>query len=257
AEGAAAPSGVVTELHTAAREGNLEQLEALLADEEKVKAINTTDQHHRTPLHLAAFFGKAAAAEKLLEKGADPQKEAMDGFLPLHFAAQGGHLEVIRLLVKKVGSKGDHGNVKRYVNRVIRKGKKSALHLTVSKGHSETARFLVMKGASTELKTAGGQTALDLCQDETLRDLLTGDAAAAAASEQDREAEVRAEDEPAAKRSKVADSGSQGSAPLVVDSPPMQRLPNEARGSDSEALAVSGLLACGAWALSSVDLKGE
>ena len=37
--------------------------------------------------------------------------EAMDGFLALHFAAQSGHVEVLRLLVRKMSSKGQETTV--------------------------------------------------------------------------------------------------------------------------------------------------
>ena len=38
--------------------------------------VNLLDQHHRSPLHMAAFFGKASAVAKLLEKGAELQMQA-------------------------------------------------------------------------------------------------------------------------------------------------------------------------------------
>ncbi|CAE7444299.1 Ripk4, partial [Symbiodinium sp. CCMP2456] len=157
---------------------HLEKLRRMLADEEKAKELNQADQHKRTPLHMAAFFGKSEAVAKLLEKGASPTLEAMDGFLPLHFAAQAGHLEVLRLLIRKVGSKGEFGEVKKHVNRVVHKGKKSALHLALLKGHAECAKFLALKGASLETKTAQGQTPLDLCQDQALKEELAGKAKA-------------------------------------------------------------------------------
>lgn len=40
--------------------------------------MNLLDQHHRSPLHMAAFSGKASAVAKLLEKGADPQVQALE-----------------------------------------------------------------------------------------------------------------------------------------------------------------------------------
>eukprot|EP00443_Scrippsiella_acuminata_P102101 CAMPEP_0115600958 /NCGR_PEP_ID=MMETSP0272-20121206/15154_1 /TAXON_ID=71861 /ORGANISM="Scrippsiella trochoidea, Strain CCMP3099" /LENGTH=483 /DNA_ID=CAMNT_0003036413 /DNA_START=48 /DNA_END=1496 /DNA_ORIENTATION=- len=201
-------AGTATELHTAARSGDMQRLQAMLADTEQSKAVNGMDQHRRTPLHLAAFFGNASAVKALLDHGADIQSEAMDGFLALHFAAQAGRLEVVRALIRHLGSGGDHGAVKRHVNRVVQKGKKSALHLAVQKGHVEVARFLVMKGASADLKTAQGQTAIDLCGCETLRAELRG-AAATVANEEAEKDKTTASDEPPTKRRAMTEPGSE------------------------------------------------
>eukprot|EP00913_Durusdinium_trenchii_P014160 g13288.t1 len=137
--------GVSSELHTAAREGDVQKIEALLSDapgadgDGGVRPVNAPDQHRRSPLHMAAFFGKAEAVQKLLEKSADPHlqdtdESAMDGFLPLHFAAQSGHLEV----GERFGGPAPNGSFQ------VAKGKKSALHLALLKGHQDCARFLVM-----------------------------------------------------------------------------------------------------------------
>lgn len=42
----------------------------------------------------------------------------MDGFLALHFAAQQGHVEVLKLLLRHVSTKGERGAVKKHVNSV-------------------------------------------------------------------------------------------------------------------------------------------
>lgn len=253
-----------TELHTAAREGNLEKLGALLTDAEAMKAVNATDRHRRTALHLAAFFGKSEAVDTLLEKGADPHCEAMDGFLPLHFAAQSGHLEVLRLLVRKVGAKGERGLVKRYVNRVVPKGKKSALHLALQKGHSDCARFLVMKHASTELQTSQNQTALDLCQDVELRKELEGKASAAAkeeAAEENAEQNVSERAEPPAKKRAVGEPGAQEatvashSERISHDAAPLQGLPVDPGKVLKDP--PPGVLASGPWQLTQVEICAD
>eukprot|EP00931_Biecheleriopsis_adriatica_P110597 TRINITY_DN8488_c0_g1_i1.p1 TRINITY_DN8488_c0_g1~~TRINITY_DN8488_c0_g1_i1.p1 ORF type:complete len:540 (-),score=159.74 TRINITY_DN8488_c0_g1_i1:66-1460(-) len=219
------------------------------------------DQHRRTPLHMAAFFGKTEAVEKLLDRDADPLSKAMDAFLPLHFAAQAGHLEVLRLLVRKVGAKGEHGLVKRYVNYVVQKGKKSALHLAVQKGHFDCARFLVMKGSSCELKTSQGQTALELCQDEGLRKELAGKAVTAAAEEATEEASTKeagkveeaSAAEPPAKRRAVEPAAAKP-APAVAEAPPMQALPSEPCSLGD--LCPAALL-CGPLTFADVEVEAE
>jgi ankyrin repeat protein len=54
-----------------------------------------------TPLHLAAFFGKADVARLLLDSGADVTAYTRNPFAnqPLHAAAAGGHVEICRMLI--------------------------------------------------------------------------------------------------------------------------------------------------------------
>ena len=51
------------------------------------------------PLHYAAFEGRSEVIRFLLEKGADKDGPAPNGFTPLMLAARGGHLEAARTLL--------------------------------------------------------------------------------------------------------------------------------------------------------------
>ena len=53
-----------------------------------------------TSLHLAAWKGKLAAAEKLLEHGAIVHMRNKVGWTPLHHASFYGHLDVMQLLLE-------------------------------------------------------------------------------------------------------------------------------------------------------------
>eukprot|EP00928_Gymnodinium_smaydae_P015589 TRINITY_DN15775_c0_g1_i1.p1 TRINITY_DN15775_c0_g1~~TRINITY_DN15775_c0_g1_i1.p1 ORF type:complete len:504 (-),score=100.18 TRINITY_DN15775_c0_g1_i1:41-1342(-) len=212
--------------------------------------LDSMDEHRRSALHLAAFFGHTEAVDQLLESGADRAKEAMDGFLPLHFAAQQGHLGVLKALIKKVGAKDDHGAVKRHVNRVVAKGKRSALHLAVAKGHSECARFLAMKGSSVDLKTSHGETVLDLCKCELLRNELSGRAKVADSAPAD---DGDAEQPPAKRRAIEESKGPQAKESSAVSlAPPMSGLP---AAPSAAAQALEGVLACGPFVVDSVDVS--
>lgn len=114
-------------LHTAAREGSVKELKALIQSGSK---IDEKDKHSRTPLHMASWAGHVGStcAENwcfkkprqtqapvrtltsllesqvecvtaLIEAGANIHSAAMDDMSSLHFAAQQGHLEVCRELL--------------------------------------------------------------------------------------------------------------------------------------------------------------
>jgi ankyrin repeat protein len=52
-----------------------------------------------TPLHYAAFAGKAEAAKLFLERGADKDAIAPNGYTPIMLAARNGHLEAARVIL--------------------------------------------------------------------------------------------------------------------------------------------------------------
>lgn len=243
------------ELHDAARKGDAQRLEALLGGAETpTEALNASDKHRRTPLHLAAFFGHVEAASVLLQKGADVQREAMDGFLALHFAAQGGYLEVVRLILKEISQKGEHGAVKRHVNRVVRKGKKTALHLALAKGHVDCARFLVMKGASTDIKSAQGQTALDLCKSKELRQELQGVSRSCSNADPQSGNLINDSQEARVEPPHKKRACEPASVKAMTASLPMSRLPARPLMSTP---ALEAALACGPLSLSNVEIKPE
>jgi uncharacterized protein len=64
--------------------------------------VNSYSYDGWTPLHLAAFFGRLAAAERLLVAGADIRALSRNALrnTPLHAASAGGHTDVALLLVR-------------------------------------------------------------------------------------------------------------------------------------------------------------
>ncbi|PPD99888.1 hypothetical protein GOBAR_DD03068 [Gossypium barbadense] len=95
-------------------------------------------------LHLAAWAGQAQAVSYLCKQKADVGAAAMDDMGAIHFAAQKGHLEVVRTLLS---------------SRSFR-------------SHLEVIKVLLKKGASLDAKTKAGKTPLDLAVTEEIRSLL-------------------------------------------------------------------------------------
>lgn len=85
----------------------------------------------------------------------------MDDMGAIHFAAQKGHLEVIKILVTSGVS----------VKSSNRKGM-TALHYAVQGSNLELVKYLLKKGANKNLKNKAGKTAVDLSSSDEIRRLL-------------------------------------------------------------------------------------
>lgn len=58
-----------------------------------------------TALHVAAHCGHVRVAKLLLERGADVNARALNGFTPLHIACKKNRLKMVELLIKHGASK--------------------------------------------------------------------------------------------------------------------------------------------------------
>jgi ankyrin repeat protein len=101
-------------------------------------------------LSWAAFAGARPAAELLLDRGADADGGA------LHFAAGGGRLELVRLLLEAGAD----------VNRRDPRTGRTPLHAAVAAGPDgdapEIVRVLLEAGADVDATTSDGASALDM-----------------------------------------------------------------------------------------------
>jgi ankyrin repeat protein len=100
------------QLFDAARQGDVAKLAALL-DEHPNKLYAVTRPYELTLLHLAAYQGQSAAVELLLRRGLDVNaRDSGDNTYPMHWAAAGGHVDVVRRLADAggdiIGSGDDH-----------------------------------------------------------------------------------------------------------------------------------------------------
>jgi ankyrin repeat protein len=100
------------QLFDAARQGDVAKLAALL-DEHPNKLYAVTRPYELTLLHLAAQSGQPAVVELLLRQGLDVNaRDKGDNTYPMHWAAAGGHVDVVRRLADAggdvIGSGDDH-----------------------------------------------------------------------------------------------------------------------------------------------------
>lgn len=57
-----------------------------------------------TALHVAAHCGHVRVAKLLLDRNADPNARALNGFTPLHIACKKNRIKVVELLLKHKAS---------------------------------------------------------------------------------------------------------------------------------------------------------
>lgn len=61
---------------------------------------NFRDQDYLTALHVAAHCGHVRVAKLLLDRKADANSRALNGFTPLHIACKKNRIKVVELLLK-------------------------------------------------------------------------------------------------------------------------------------------------------------
>jgi 7,8-dihydropterin-6-yl-methyl-4-(beta-D-ribofuranosyl)aminobenzene 5'-phosphate synthase len=135
------------EIHKAAMEGNLEKVQALIADNPGL--TDAKDEMGRTPLHLACHGGHTELVKLLLAKGADMEAKFPNGSTALFWTIPEGHKEILELLMAKgadIQAKQNDGT--------------SLLHIAAALGQSEIAELLIEKGLNPNTKQSGGSTPL-------------------------------------------------------------------------------------------------
>lgn len=141
-------------LHQAVSAGDVDRVEILLHS--SPSAVNQPDATEATPLHLAVRAMKPPMVKLLLSRGSDPALTDRDGFTPLHLAAwigraeqQGLRLEITTLLLDH------HGDP-----RAVEVTGKTPLHLAAIKGRSEMLAPLRSAGAEVAARDKLDRTPL-------------------------------------------------------------------------------------------------
>jgi len=139
------------DLFEAAALGETARVEEILAGDPSLAGARSPDGF--TALHLAAFFDRGPAAERLIEKGADVDAAAANPsrVAPLHSAATGRSSAVVGLLL----AAGADPNARQAGGFV-------PLHSAASNGDLPSIELLLSHGADRDAKADDGRTALDV-----------------------------------------------------------------------------------------------
>ena len=142
-------AGAALDIFAAAALGEMAALDAALAADPP--AVNAFAYDGWTPLHLAAFFGRRAAAERLLAAGADLSTISRNALCntPLHAAVAGGHVDVSLLLIEAGAD----------VN-VADAGGHTPLHIAAEGGYVPVAKALIERGADAHVVDLEDRTPL-------------------------------------------------------------------------------------------------
>ena len=130
--------GPRVDIWTAAEKGNIEAVKQHLA---AGTLVNVKTGNGWTPLELAAEGGHGEIVELLIVAGADLHARTVPmlgggGWTPLHAAARQGHREIVELLI----ANGTDVNARDSTG-------KSSLHDAALEGHKEIVELLIIKGA--------------------------------------------------------------------------------------------------------------
>ena len=130
----------------ASKEGRLEEVETRLKKPQDPSASNAIGQ---TALHFAAESGHLECVRLLLEAGANCNLAGgQHGLRPLHCAVASGNVEVVRLLLEAGAA----------CNQAYHS--QAPLHIAALRGDVEVVRLLLAAGASRDLSFAASGTAL-------------------------------------------------------------------------------------------------
>ncbi|WP_427912152.1 ankyrin repeat domain-containing protein [Ramlibacter sp. MMS24-I3-19] len=119
---------------------------AVLVDWPKTN-VEVRTAKDESPLMMAALKGQTALAKRLIDRDADVNKP---GWAPLHYAATGGHLEVMELLLEHyafIDAQSPNGT--------------TPLMMAAMYGSTAAVKLLLDAGADTAMKNQLGMTALD------------------------------------------------------------------------------------------------
>jgi ankyrin repeat protein len=131
-------------LHSLSRTG-IGKLAEIIEDVEAGADVNLRAKNGFTPLHFAAEAGHLDIVQYLLDHGADVNAREPSGFTPLHLASLAGHAAVVQTLLEKGANP----------NALAGPTRAPPLIAAVEKGHLDVARILVDRDADMRITVQG------------------------------------------------------------------------------------------------------
>ncbi|XP_062595905.1 espin-like, partial [Saccostrea cucullata] len=141
-----------TPAHDAAASGKLATVQWLLKQAKPPLTPDDQDGTGATVLHLAARYGHASLVEWILDntQGDLAMIKAASGALPLHFAASGGSVDTVQILLQ---------DSPRSVNMQMTNGA-TPIYIAAQSGHLEVLKLLVQKGGTVKIHAYDGMSCL-------------------------------------------------------------------------------------------------
>jgi ankyrin repeat protein len=130
----------------ACRKGRL-GVARLLLEHTGEEGLRARNNKRWTPLHYAACGGHKEVVVFLLEKGAEPNSRDNGGKVPLLWACMHGHMGAVRVFIQHMGVQGLQVSDRRGM---------TALHEAAEGGHEEVVAFLLNEGAQANSRAVGG-----------------------------------------------------------------------------------------------------
>jgi len=141
-------------LFLAVKEGSLKAATALIAwPRTQVEWRSPKDE---SPLMMAALKGQTDIVRKLVARDADVNKT---GWTPLHYAATGGHVQIIQILLDDYA----------YIDAES-PNKSTPLMMAAKYGTPAAVKLLLEAGADPRLRNELGLSAIDFAQQGSRRD---------------------------------------------------------------------------------------
>jgi hypothetical protein len=143
-------------LMLAIREPSFKVADVLL--EHPLTQVEVRNAHDESPLMLASLKGYLDLCKKLIARDADVNKP---GWAPLHYAATGGHVAILTLLLDNNA----------YVDAASPNGS-TPLMMAARYGTIDAVKVLLAAGADSSLKNALGLSAIDFARQVHREDMV-------------------------------------------------------------------------------------
>ena len=119
-----------TVLYWAAMQNHKNVIDVLLKDSRSSQLLQASDRFDNTPLHVAALNNRAEVSAYLKTRYQTTNITNVSGFTPLHYAAENGHTEIVKIIYENQCNPGNlWGN--------------TPLHYASNEGHLEVVSFFL------------------------------------------------------------------------------------------------------------------